>query len=83
MISGEEITSTFDLMNEHRELLSLVEEVEKKKEQDLEPLIQELTKLLKAHALLEEESFYPEIDDYLNENDKKELEEKIKEIIKN
>ena len=78
-IKGEEVHELFDLMGDHGDLLNLMKLVEENFDEDK---IEELKQLLIKHQNFEDDVFYPKLDGDLNENQKKELIEKIKEVIR-
>lgn len=78
-IKGEEVSELFDLMGEHGDLLNLLKLVEENFDEDK---IEELKQFLIKHHTFEDDVFYPKLDSDLNENQKKELIEKIKEVIR-
>ncbi|MEN7982181.1 MAG: hemerythrin domain-containing protein [Nanoarchaeota archaeon] len=78
-IKGEEVHEIFDLMGEHGDLLELMKFVEEDFSKDK---IEDLKKLLIKHQNFEDDVFYPKLDKDLNEQQKKELIEKIKEVVR-
>lgn len=81
-IKGEEVATIFDLMEDHGQLRSLLLEVEKHLGEDINVKIQELREVLDKHEHYEDNNFYPMLDEYLNENQKKMILTKIKEKIR-
>ncbi|MCW8966189.1 MAG: hemerythrin domain-containing protein [Candidatus Pacearchaeota archaeon] len=78
-IKGHEVGNVFDLMQEHGDLLNLVKSVE---EDFSHEKIEDLKNLLIKHQRFEDEVFYPNLDKELDDYKKKELIEKIKEVIR-
>lgn len=78
-IKGEEVHEIFELMREHGDLLDLMKIVG---EDFSKERIEELKDLLIKHQRFEDEVFYPKLDNDLNEEQKRELVEKIKEVIR-
>jgi iron-sulfur cluster repair protein YtfE (RIC family) len=81
-IVGERVTDIFDLMKEHGEILEVVKNIEEAVEQNMKPDIADLKARLLKHARFEDVVFYPKLDELLDENKKKEIIEKIKEIVR-
>lgn len=79
-IKSEEVSPVFDLMEEHGEIIELARhlgEVEDKKR-----ALENLKVLLTKHSRFEDSMFYPNLDKTLNQNTKREIIEKTKEIIR-
>ncbi len=79
---GEEISDIFDLMQEHGNLLEIVKNIEEGLESNVAPDASGLADALVKHAEFENETFYPKLDELLNENQKKEITEKAEEMLK-
>ncbi len=77
-MKGEEIDTVFDLIGEHGKILEFLNELEKKHSKEN---FENLHRLLTAHKHLENESFYPRLDEELGEVQRAEIIEKIKEIV--
>lgn len=76
---GESVSDTFDLMEEHGQILQEMNEVE----EDLENAkISKLKEMLERHASFEDETFYPNLEKTLNEQQKEEIIERAKEIVR-
>ena len=80
-ISGRIVSDVFRLMDEHGEILNLIKEIEYESDKDIEPVFSELKEILKNHEKFEEETFYPGLDKMLNNQQKAELIERIKEVV--
>ncbi len=80
-IEGADIDSIFQLMEEHGQIMTAL----KKEEQsikigshlDISPLLE----LLKTHAKYEDEFFYPKLDEFLKDEQKKDMIKRIKSIV--
>ncbi len=83
-IKGEEVGTIFDLMEDHGALRSLLLEIEKHLGvgEDISPKIQEFKETFDKHEHFEDNNFYPMLDEYLNDNQKKMILIKIKEKIR-
>ena len=80
-MEGEIVSDIFDLIREHAEILNLVMEIEKII-QNTKPNFFILKKSLIKHRKAEDETFYPKLDESLTSFQKKELIERIKEIVR-
>jgi len=81
-MQGEIVSDIFELMNEHGEILELIKEIEKTLEENIKPETGKLKQLLQRHKNLEDGTFYPALDKSLNEQQKQELSERIKEVLR-
>lgn len=77
-IKGKEVEDTFELMKEHGEMVNLLKDFEYENVGKFD----ELKSLLQKHQKFEDENFYPHLDKELDDYKKKELIEKIKEVIR-
>jgi hypothetical protein len=77
--NSQEMTDIFDLMQEH----SIITNNLRILEQDLsdKELVLEIKNSVNRHAKFEDETLYPMMEDYLNENQKLEIIQRIKEIV--
>jgi hemerythrin superfamily protein len=76
----EEYKFFSDLMDQHTEILELIESL-RKKLQKREPFdLNELKRLLVKHKTFEEKSIYPVIDQEIDEDEKSYIIDRIKEI---
>jgi len=80
-ISGRIVSDIFRLMDEHGDILNLIKDIEYNLDKKIEPVFSELKEILKNHEKFEEETFYPELDKMLNNQQKAELIERIKEVV--
>lgn len=79
--SPEENENLMKILKEHREILDLIEKSEEILFDQKKLEIDELKQVLLAHAKFEDEIFYPNLDDILNEEQKQEMINRIKDII--
>lgn len=80
-IAGQLVSDIFKLMDEHGELLNIITGIEEGLDENAAPSVHDLRELLQAHEGFEEEKFYPKLDHMLNNQQKTELIERIKEIV--
>jgi hypothetical protein len=80
-ISGGIVSDVFRLLDEHGRILNLLKDAEDGPKENTLFVFFKINKLLKSHEKLEEEKFYPELDQRLNDQQKEELIERIKEVI--
>jgi hypothetical protein len=80
-IAGKIVSDVFKLMEEHGEILNLITDIEDELYDHQSPKISKLKDLMKLHEKFEEETFYPKLDQMLNNQQKTELIERIKEVI--
>jgi len=71
------------ILNEHSEILNLMSIIEEELMDNKKPDISEMKKLLLSHARFENYIFYPKLDETLNEEQKQEIIDRIKDIIIN
>jgi iron-sulfur cluster repair protein YtfE (RIC family) len=79
---GDRVSDVFDLMKEHGEILEIVKNIENTIDEKIKPKIDDLKLKLLKHSRFEDVVFYPKLDEVLDENQKKELLEKIKEVVR-
>jgi len=70
------------LLKEHKDILWIINSIEDDFPKNFNSQIEELKKILKAHATFENEYFYPRLDEELNEEQKQLILERIEEIIR-
>jgi hemerythrin-like domain-containing protein len=80
-ISSETIETTFELMKEHQEMMALLKKIETELGEQVRTDVIELERVLRSHRILEDEQFYPRLEEELNENQKAMIISKIKEKI--
>jgi len=81
-IRGEEqISDIFNLMQEHGSILELVNNIEEGLKNNVKPNITGLKMILSRHANFEDAVFYPNLDQLLNQQQKEEIIERVKEVI--
>jgi hemerythrin-like domain-containing protein len=79
---GDEISYIFDLMQEHGSIIELVNNVGGGLKNNVTPNNRGVTSLLKRHAVFEDSYFYPKLDEILSAEQKKEISERVKEVIR-
>jgi hypothetical protein len=79
-VREEEIPAIFDLMEEHKEILRLITDIEEDIEKEKIKDISLLKEVLERHRKFEEEDFYPELDLDLDKEQKQEIIEKSKTL---
>ncbi|MFA5020245.1 MAG: hemerythrin domain-containing protein [Candidatus Pacearchaeota archaeon] len=77
-----EISDTFKLMQEHGEILALLKTIESKIKSNSIEDISNLKNVLKKHVEFENIYFYPNLEKNLNEQQKKEIVDRVEEIIR-
>jgi hemerythrin len=80
-MNSENVGSTFQLMQEHQEIIALFNKIQNELGDKVKEEVRQLEDLLKRHGRFEDETFYPRLDEMLNENQKLEIIAKIKEKI--
>ena len=82
-VRGEmQISDIFDLMQEHGVILEQVKNVEEAFLDGQVPEIENLKKAIEKHAEFEDKVFYPKLDENLNPQQKQEIIDRIKEVIR-
>jgi len=71
-----------DLLKEHEEIIEIIKDINEKKLNGIEEELTKLENKLKEHSEFENETFYPELDKTLTEEEKKNVIERAKEIIR-
>ncbi len=77
---GEEVEDIFKLMQEHGNILGMIERMKKEIENREKPNVDDLKQNLIEHADFENQTFYPKLDKELSENQKQEIITKINEL---
>tara|TARA_Y100000310_G_C20624302_1_gene785017 strand:- start:897 stop:1325 length:429 start_codon:yes stop_codon:yes gene_type:complete len=80
-MSGQETTDTFHLLEDHVRIIELLKKLEQRLEKKIKPDTNLLRNVLSTHRKFEEEDFYPNLDDKLTLEQKKQMAKKIREII--
>lgn len=80
-IAGGIVSDVFKLMEEHGEILNLIKDIEDELDENTPLSIYNLKNFLRRHEKFEEELFYPKLDQILNNQQKTELIERIKEVV--
>ena len=81
-VKDREISDIFDLMAEHGSILELVKNIEDGLEKGVMPNVVGLKLILIRHANFEDATLYPELDRDLSEEYKREIVERIREVIR-
>lgn len=80
-IEGADIDDVFQLMEEHGQIMTAIQNEEKSikigSHSDISPLLE----IIKNHAKYEDEVFYPKLDEFLKEEQKKEMVKRIKSVV--
>lgn len=79
--STEENFDVINLLKDHKDIQWLVSKTEESLKNNLKPPVLELKKSLKAHAGLEDQIFYPKLDEELNQEEKSMILERADEIL--
>ena len=80
-VREEDIPAIFDLMEEHKEILRLITDIEDSVKEEKIQDIEELKVVLERHRKFEEEEFYPELDEDLSVEEKQEIREKSEKLL--
>ena len=80
-ISDQETSDTFHLLSDHVKIMQLIKQIEKELSEKIKPKIHILKEMLIAHKYFEVDDFYPKLDQRLTSDQKKEISQRIKEII--
>lgn len=80
-ISGKETTDTFHLLSDHVRIIGMINNVDEKLRKKIRPDLSRLKEVLTAHKDFEDHYFYPRLDERLTLDQKKEISERIQEII--
>ena len=80
-ISDQETSDTFNLLSDHVKIMQLIKQIEKELSKKIKPKIHILKEMLITHKDFEDEDFYPKLDQRLTSDQKKEISNRIKEII--
>ena len=77
-ITANEMYDIFKLMDEHKQINEIIEEIDKKIQENHSKEIKEIESIHSGHIKYEEEFLYPKLENLLDNNHKKELLLKIK-----
>ena len=80
-VDSESVSSTFELMKEHQVIMALLSKIQNELGDQVEKDVNELEASLKAHAKFEDEVFYPQLEEQLNDNQKEMIRIKMKEKV--
>lgn len=81
-MSGQETSDTFSLLEDHVRIMDLLKIIEKRLNKKIKPKLEYLREIIKLHRDFEDKDFYPNLDKRLNPKRKKEVINRIKEVIK-
>ncbi len=76
-----ELDEILSLRKQHKEILRYMKTIEKSFHKKQEDLVRKLTNLITRHATYEEKTFYPKIDQMLEEWQKEEIIENIRKML--
>ncbi len=82
LIKDDDVEDIFELMQQHQKIMEKISSIEDDLDDNIKPDISELIELLIEHSGFENDSFYPKLDDFLSTEQKKEIINRAKEIIK-
>ncbi len=71
-----------NLLKDHKDILFLIEKIEDNINNNVKEELEDLKKILSAHAKFEDEEFYPRLDEELDELQKQLIFERADEIIR-
>jgi hemerythrin len=80
-MDSDNVENTFQLMQEHQTIMALFNKIENELGEKAIEDVKELERMLNKHRQFEDETFYPRLDEELNENQKVIIIGKIKEKI--
>ena len=81
-LGGEIVSEVFELMKEHGEMIELAKEIEDALEENSEFDISKLKELLIKHHRFEDSGFYPKLGEMLSQEQKQELSERVREVVR-
>jgi hemerythrin-like domain-containing protein len=81
-MQGQEVSDIFDLMKEHGTIMAFVKNIENSLMENVSPDLRTLRNILIMHARFEDRVFYPRLDDELSLEQKKEIAERVKDIMR-
>ena len=81
-ISGVEVNDTFRLMEEHGRIMAMIRKVEDDISHGDYSKVTTLMSLLEEHSDFENQTFYPNLDKKLSEDRKKEIIQKVSDMIR-
>ena len=80
-ISGQETSDTFHLLSDHVKIMQLIKQIERELSKKIKPQIHILKDMLITHRDFEDQDFYPKLDERLTPDQKKEISQRIKQVI--
>lgn len=81
-ISGIEVNDTFKLMEQHGNIIAMIKKVESDIGHGDYSKVTDLMSMLEEHSDFENQTFYPNLDQKLSEDRKKEIIEKVTSMIR-
>ena len=81
-MSGQETSDTFHLLEDHVRIMDLLKIIEKRLHKKIKPKLHYLKQIIQTHRDFEDEDFYPNLDERLSVEQRKEVTKRIKEIIR-
>jgi hemerythrin-like domain-containing protein len=81
-MSGQETSDTFHLLEDHVRIMELLKIIEKRLHKKIKPKLHYLKQIIQTHRTFEDQDFYPNLDEKLTPEQRKEVSKRIKEIIK-
>lgn len=81
-MTGDSVSDTFELLKEHGEIIERVKNIEDELSEGNIPSVATLKMAIHKHNNFEDNVFYPELEKRLNEEQKAEMFERAREIIK-
>jgi hemerythrin-like domain-containing protein len=79
--SGAQTNNTFNLLNDHSKIMSLIKKTEAGLNKKIKPDIVLIKEEIFFHEKFEEELFYPRLDEELSINQKKEIIDRLNDIL--
>jgi|TARA_Y100000294_G_C8382256_1_gene267265 iron-sulfur cluster repair protein YtfE (RIC family) len=81
-IENQEVSDVFELMEDHGKMIELIKKIEDDLSEKIKPEVSELENTLKKHHNLEDDVLYPKLDKILSSEQKQEILERVKEVIR-
>ncbi|MFA5855818.1 MAG: hemerythrin domain-containing protein [Candidatus Pacearchaeota archaeon] len=81
ILDEEWISDISKVLDEHQEIINLLEKTEDALNHNKNPELNKLKQLIHVHSVYEDEVFYPKMEEFLSEKQKENIINKTKEII--
>jgi len=81
-ITGQEVSDIFELMEEHGTIIEMIKGLEQVISSGKDPNISLLRETLEKHSDFEDSTFYPRMDRELSQEQKQEIADRAKEILR-